>query len=271
MTMPGTGSKCIELKTKKYQSRNSPPYPANDCIGEVKKGNDGKNWKSVPNKNMIYKWMPAEKKDSRNMTKKQTDKQPDKQPLTGSKIYYIHDNHGRPFKVIVDGGNKNIKVYKDIRNLRAKDIPEEPIYDKLVLQTKYKTLFNGSPLPKGEDKVAFEPGNSILIYVNGNKYIYIGHEIYSFETASGKDNEIIKYISPIGNNDVPYPYAISEKNTYLMIEDVILDNQYLNDSRISSDNQYKNDPYCLYYGWCGENNLKEKAIKLKKKIIHKRL
>ncbi len=62
---------------------------------------------------MIYKWMPAEKKDSRNMTKKQTDKQtdkrPDKQPFTGSKIYYIHDNQSRPFKVIIDGGNKNIK------------------------------------------------------------------------------------------------------------------------------------------------------------------
>ena len=262
----GIGSKCIELKTKKYQSRNSPPYPANDCIGEVKKGNDGKNWKSVPNKNMIYKWIPAEKKDFRNMTKKQTDNQ----PLTG-KIYYIHDNQRRPFKVIVDGRNKNIKVYKDIRNRKIKDIPDEPIYDKLVLQTKYKTLFDGGPLPKGEDKVAFEPGNSILICVSGNKYIYIGDKIYSFETDDGKDNEIIKYISPVGNNDVPYPYAISEKNTYLMIEDVILDNQYLNDARISSDNEYKNDPYCLYYGWCGENNLKKKAIKLKNKIIHKRL
>ena len=65
-----------------------------------------------------------------------------------------------------------------------------------------------------------------MICVSGDKYIYIGSEIYSFTTGNGKENAIVKYISPIGNNDVPYPYAISGKYTYLMIEDVILDNQH---------------------------------------------
>ena len=49
---------CVEVKTKKYQARNSPPYHANECKGETKRGNDGKQWKSMPNKKMIYKWIP---------------------------------------------------------------------------------------------------------------------------------------------------------------------------------------------------------------------
>jgi len=220
---------------------------------------------------MIYKWVPIASEDSRRLTKKKLGKQ----SLTGNKIYYIHDNGSRPFKVIVDDRNKNIKVYKDTRDWKANNVPDEPIYDKVILETKYKQIFDGSPLPKGEVKVvAFEPGNSILICVSGDKYIYIGSEIYSFETGNGKENEIVKYISPIGSNDVPYPYAISGKYTYLMIEDVILDNQHLYDSRITN-NSKKHDsdcfPYGLYYGWCGKNELQKKAIKLKKKIIHKKL
>ena len=33
---------CSKQSTKKYKSRNSPPFPANKCCGLSKKGNDGK-------------------------------------------------------------------------------------------------------------------------------------------------------------------------------------------------------------------------------------
>lgn len=41
---------------KKYLTRNSPPYPANEHCGETKKGNDGKMYTSVPDKNKICRW-----------------------------------------------------------------------------------------------------------------------------------------------------------------------------------------------------------------------
>ena len=50
-------------------------------------------------------------------------------------------------------------------------------------------------------------GNSILVHISENKYVYIGSSIYSFESQA----KIIRYISPVGNSDVPYPYAIDEK------------------------------------------------------------
>jgi len=40
----------------KYRERPSPPYPANECCGEVKQGNDGHNYESVPDRNGVCRW-----------------------------------------------------------------------------------------------------------------------------------------------------------------------------------------------------------------------
>jgi len=49
-------------KKSKYLNRPSPPHPANQHCGEVKKGNDGKMYKSVPNKKGICTWKKVAKK-----------------------------------------------------------------------------------------------------------------------------------------------------------------------------------------------------------------
>jgi hypothetical protein len=78
-------------------------------------------------------------------------------------------------------------------------------------------------------------GNSILLKINETTYIYVGHTIYSFKTKS----PIAKYVSPIGNSDVPYPYAIDKNGEYyLLVEDVILKNV---------PNAQKYNPYNYYY------------------------
>jgi len=41
---------------KKYLTRDSPPYPANMHCGEIKKGNDGNMYQSIPDKNKICRW-----------------------------------------------------------------------------------------------------------------------------------------------------------------------------------------------------------------------
>ena len=40
----------------KYKTRNSPPYPANENCNKIMIGNDGNEYKSVPNKNGICTW-----------------------------------------------------------------------------------------------------------------------------------------------------------------------------------------------------------------------
>jgi len=48
--------KCIKLNNEKYTKRNSPPFHANDCPNQIKKGNDNLNYISIKDKNNIYKW-----------------------------------------------------------------------------------------------------------------------------------------------------------------------------------------------------------------------
>jgi glutathione peroxidase-family protein len=47
---------CSKSLKKKYTSRPAPPYPAQNCKNIIKTGNNGKKYKSVSNKNGIYKW-----------------------------------------------------------------------------------------------------------------------------------------------------------------------------------------------------------------------
>lgn len=52
----GKRRRCTMRATKKYLSRPSPPYPANDCCGMKKIGNDGSKYVSKPNANGICFW-----------------------------------------------------------------------------------------------------------------------------------------------------------------------------------------------------------------------
>ena len=45
-----------KLTLKKYRTRKSPPYPANDYCNKRKKGNDGLMYISKPNKNKVCSW-----------------------------------------------------------------------------------------------------------------------------------------------------------------------------------------------------------------------
>jgi hypothetical protein len=44
---------------KKYLTRDSPPYPANEYCGKTMKGNNGKMYTSVADKNNVCRWKLA--------------------------------------------------------------------------------------------------------------------------------------------------------------------------------------------------------------------
>ena len=50
-------------------------------------------------------------------------------------------------------------------------------------------------------------GNSMLLHLEGMKYVFVGVLVFSFTSTS----RITKYASLVGNNDVPYPWAIDEQ------------------------------------------------------------
>lgn len=145
--------------------------------------------------------------------------------------YYIHDNGGRPFKVTVNG--THVDVYK--RNGEWEGYENEA-----VVSFDCQRVFIGkSPLNamtefSGGHGPDFD-GNTILLDLGGGEYVYIGGWIKKFKC----EKEIVEYISHVGNNDVPYPYAIdSNGEYYLIIEDVIV-------SGVPEES--KDEPYTYYY------------------------
>ena len=143
--------------------------------------------------------------------------------------YNIHDNGGRPFKVhIID------------------DIAKIFYHRKLLLQYEITKPFIGKS-PKNKMTIYHDSygknydGNTILLHLMENKYIFIGPSIYSFDSY----DTIVEYISPVGRNDVAYPYAVDKSgNIYLMVENTVIMNISNNIINNIADIE---DPYINYY------------------------
>lgn len=146
-----------------------------------------------------------------------------------TKTYYTHDNGGKPFKV--DILKKDVTVSSRI-NLDT--------YKKFVTY-KPKKIFIGKDCPhpndnNQENKHHQNDGNSILLYINNNIYIFIGDHICVFKSFE----EIIEYKSPMNGSDVAYPYAIDKGGyVYLFIEDAIMSmNDELEEYLANNNNAY---------------------------------
>ena len=199
--------KCTEIKSSKYQTRQSPAFHASDCKGTRKKGKDGI-YVSKADKRGVYKWVKVT-------------------GIQKGKSYDTLNNGARPYRVIVDG--TNVSIYK---GTQKEDYSYD--YDKLIRSVKVKKVYLGGT-KKGL-------GNSILLHLSGNKYMYIGHEIYEFQMLDLVDS----YFSIIGNSDVPYPVLLGTEYVYFM-----LDRCYISRTEFSLSMTKKDweDAYQRYYGF----------------------
>jgi len=123
-----------------------------------------------------------------------------------NKIYDIHDNGGRPFRVTCN--INGIYIQKAI----GETDEDEIIYGKVF---KHITNFEGYWVGFDTSPYSSLHGNSLLVKINKNKYMHIGDRIYLFKTK----DEIIDFVSPVGNSDVPYPIAYGTQNVYFMLDD----------------------------------------------------
>lgn len=231
---------CVRLTAKKYVGRPGPPYHAQDCKGVKKKGNDGRMYISRAAANGVYRWTTAgAKAETRKVAKPH------------GKKYAILDNGSEPFIVFVRSGQ--LDVYKNIYNRET----ESYTLGKKLLTTRYKSVHIGDndlKEPRAAPKGMY-PGNSILVHISSNKYMYIGHEIYTFAPLEG--DTLKSYYSPVGNSAVPYPYALGEKYAYFMLDRVAV---------AASVIDPKEDAYGQFYK--GGDGLVKK--KLKVSVVAKR-
>jgi len=185
-----------------------------------------------------------------------------KTPRTSSRTnkVFIHDNGGRPFKVLIHPSS--IDIY-------AKENNKYQFFKKF----DFINIWVG----KDNCNVEFSNGNSILIELTQNNYLFVGMEIVSFTLKY----KVKDYYSPIGRNDVPYPWFIDEKNNvYLLvtptdIESFPVSNQMIEnfDGCSSSDlckvRCDKSDPYIEL--WQKKSIPKNIISKVPVKIIHPRV
>ena len=165
---------CTELKSAKYQTRKAPAFHAGDCKGATKTGKDGA-YVSKADKRGVYKWVKT------------------------GKFYDVHDNGGRPFRVYVNG--PAVSIYKG-----TFEEDDTYTYDQMLRTARVKKTYLGTD-------GAFV-GNSVLLHLSGNKYMYIGSQIYEFQMEDAVDS----YFSLVGNSDVPYPVLLGTTNVYFMLD-----------------------------------------------------
>lgn len=181
--------------------------------------------------------------------------------------YYIHDNGGRPFLVYVNPETKHVAIFKqntDECYVSNENGIENWMYIQQIEDYNPMRIFIGkSPFNSmtefsGGHGDKFD-GNSILLHLFRTKYIYIGSEIFSFET----ENDIVDYVSHVGNSDVPYPYAVDVNGRhYMMLDKKIMDN-------VPKDH---NDPYAYHYELTKDSNKKDETTSFKNvSIIQTRL
>ena len=139
-----------------------------------------------------------------------------------SRTFYTHHNGNRPYKV--DVNRKLVKIYTLPKDFPFDKIPKGSEYTVLVkTYDNIKRVFIGNSVPGDDMYLSYRNnskkakkegrGNSLLLQITKNKYVFVGHIIVEFSTKE----QIKEYHSMIGNNDVPYPLAIGKDNIYFMI------------------------------------------------------
>ena len=114
-------------------------------------------------------------------------------------VYYIQGDGTNPFRVTL---KKNIAyIDKNIFNTED-DLPEW----KHLRTIPYKKEFIGcdNEVNKGNPKFF---GNTILLQISPQRYIFIGTEIFEFKSK----DQIQSFESPVN-----YPYAYTKDKTYLI-------------------------------------------------------
>lgn len=161
--------------------------------------------------------------------------------------YFIHDNGATPFMVSIDSKYNGVKVFK-VSHKELFTHSHKELFTHLVIEyTNVSKIFLGHNLDENDK------GNSILLRLENDVYIHIGIDIYSFTLP--QNDKIITYYSEIGNNDVPYPVAVGEKNAYFMLDYV-----YIKKSGFPENVDWKNG-YSYFYGHRFNSELYSKRMK----------
>ena len=105
----------------------------------------------------------------------------------------------------------------------------------------YKIPYRNSPHQEIEILMNFDylhlfrpkKDENFLIKIEDKKYIHVGDALITFETK----DEIVKYYSEYGFNDVKFPYAHGKENIYFLLHQKYIPLQKHENSTMKSEYQ----------------------------------
>jgi hypothetical protein len=207
-------------------------------VGTKRKGNDGRMYVVTATKANVLRWTPVKSKTPADRT-----------GYVERRVY------------IVDNGTINMVVEllqgNVARVLRRRQGLTYDLFDDLDMHDtsrhhewlekwrdfKYTRAFVG--LDPSEQKTPsflgklfnrkswWHGGSSVLLQIDAKRYVCVCEKIFEFRPL----DDIVGFVSFMGNNAVPYPYVVGSKYTYMMRENVYLPKELLGDA----------DPYDVYY------------------------
>ena len=103
------------------------------------------------------------------------------------------------------------------------------------------------------DKIDFDV-NTFLLESEDNEYVKIsGLEIFKFKSA----DKIIDYISIMGNNMIPYTFAVGENYTYFLSSHYkFIQNDKIEEGTLLNATKDSSDPFDFHLGKCGVDSIK---------------
>lgn len=217
------------------------------CSGRIAKGQDGMWWQSVlqeapPDAQSVYVWksfygpfrfpLPPYASELCFADLAPLDISPT-QPVTdplktfGDTIsFQTQFDQGNPFEVVITPTETRVFCRDEDADPGLQTTFES---QPSVIVKKPKEIWVGiSPKNDLTEQVSGygreEDGNSMLLRTGGaeNEYVFIGDQVITFRLSS----PIKTFVSPVGNNDVPYPWAQTEDGDVLLLgETTMLKNQ----------------------------------------------
>lgn len=152
---------------------------------------------------------------------------------------------GTKYTTLDNGGD----AYLVVKHGNTVDIYNSQNDKKVKTYNNVKKVFVGKPR-----------GNSILLRISEKRYVFIGHNVYEFETKE----PITKYYSEIGNSAVPYPVAVSRNYAYYMLDKAAVPKDEFDD--LSKRTPLWRSSYRLFYKL--PKSVQNKKM-LRTKVVHR--
>ena len=125
--------------------------------------------------------------------------------LNNPETYVLTLNRFITYMVLIFSDLNKAQIYK----IAYRDSPHHEI--EILMSFDYLHLFR--PNEHTEDYYIRKPNNeNFLFKIENKKYIHVGENLFSFET----NDEVVKYSSKHGFNDVKYPFAHGKENIYFI-------------------------------------------------------